>query len=100
MSRVEEKEVVQCKNKKVETKSKQQMCQALSPTVFNDKNCQAEKVKCGQGSHQRDMQLDKLAMLIQHKMSKKQKQVPQEDDKNCQINRRPLKSNMYADKKS
>ena len=39
-------------------------------------------------------------MLIQHKMSKKQKQVPQKDDKNCQINRRPLKSNKYADKKS
>ena len=30
-------------NKKVETKSKQQWCQALSPTVFNDKNQQADK---------------------------------------------------------
>ena len=40
VSRVEEKEVVQCINKKVETKSKQQKCQAPSPTAFNDKNCQ------------------------------------------------------------
>ena len=43
VSRVEEKEVVQCKNKKVETKSKHQKCQAPSPTGFNDKNCQAER---------------------------------------------------------
>ena len=45
------------------------------------------------------MWLDKPAMLIQHKISKKQKQVPQEDAKNCQIDRRPLKSNKYAGKK-
>ena len=37
-------------------------------------------------------------MPIQHKMSKKQI-VPQEDVKNCQINRRPLKSKMCSDKK-
>ena len=48
-----------------------------------NKNCQAEIVICGQGSQQKDMQLDKSAMLIQHKMPKKQKQVQQEDDKNC-----------------
>ena len=41
VSRVEEKEVVQCINKKVEIKSKQQKCQAPSPTVFNNMNCQA-----------------------------------------------------------
>ena len=35
MSRVQEKEVVQCKNKKVKTKSKQQKSQAPSPTVFS-----------------------------------------------------------------
>ena len=43
VSRVQEKEVVQCKKKKVETKSKQQKCQAPSPIVFNDKKSQAEK---------------------------------------------------------
>ena len=32
----------------------------------------------------KDMWSNGSAMLIQHKMSKKQKQVPQEDDKNCQ----------------
>ena len=67
---------------------------------IENKNCQAEKVICNQGSQQKDMWLDKPAMLIQHKMSKKQKQVPQEADKNCQINRRPLNSNRYAHKKS
>ena len=44
------------------------------------------KVICGQGCQQKDIQLDKPAMLIQHKMSRKLKQVPQEYDKNCQIN--------------
>ena len=34
-------------------------------------------------------------MLIQHKMSKKQKPVPQEDDKKCQIaNMWPVKPQM------
>ena len=47
---------------------------------------------------QKDMQSNGSAMLIQHKKSKKQI-VPPEDDKYCQINRRPLKSNMYADNK-
>ena len=63
---------------------------------IENKNCQVEKVICNQGSQQKDMWLDKPAMVIQHKMSKKQKQVPQEAHKNCQINRRPLKSNRYA----
>ena len=31
----------------------------------------------------KDMQSNGSAMLIQHKMSKEQKQMPQEDDKNC-----------------
>ena len=49
VSRVQETEAIQCMNKKVETKSKQQQCQAPIPTVFNDKNCQAEKVSiCSQ----------------------------------------------------
>ena len=46
-----ETEVVQYKKKKVETKSKQQKCQA---PVFNDKNCQAEKILiCGQRTPER-----------------------------------------------
>ena len=45
VSRVEEKEFIQCINKKVETKSKQQKYQNPSHTVFNKKNCQVDK-KC------------------------------------------------------
>ena len=44
----------------------------------------------------KDMQSNRPAMLVQHDMSKKQ-----EDDKNCQenINMRPAKSKVCADKK-
>ena len=80
VSRVQDTEVIQCMNKKVGRKSKQQQCQAPFPTVLNDNNCQAEKVLiCSQGSPKKDMQSNRSAMLIQHKMLKKQ-----EDDKNCQ----------------
>ena len=52
----------------------------------------------------KDMQSNGSAMLIQHKMTKlsrKSNIVPQEDHKNCRenINRRPMKSKMYVDKK-
>ena len=40
-SRVQETEVIQYVNKEVQTKSKQQQCQAPVPTVFVDKKCQA-----------------------------------------------------------
>ena len=43
MSRVQDTKVIQCMNKKCETKSKQQQCQAPIHRVFNDKNCQADK---------------------------------------------------------
>ena len=45
-----------------------------------NKTCQTEKVICSQGSQQKDIQLDKPAVLIWHNMLKKQ-----EDDKNCQF---------------
>ena len=48
------------------------------------KNCQAEKCDMQPKKPKKDMQSNKLAMLIQQKMSKKQKQMPQEDDKSCQ----------------
>ena len=77
MSRVET-EVVLCKKKKVETKSKQQK--------FNDKNCQAEKsVNMQPKKPEKDMWSNGPAMLIQYKMTKKSNTVKQEDDKNCQI---------------
>ena len=85
VSRVEEKDIFQCINKKFETKSKQQKCQAASPTVFNNKNCQAdESVYMCPKKPKKDMQLNEPAILIQHKKLKKQI-VPQEDDKNCQF---------------
>ena len=74
----------QCVNHKVQTKSKQQQCQA---TVLKGKNFQAEKCV--------HMQPNGSATLMQHNKSQKS----QEDDKNCQINRRPLKSKMCSDKK-
>ena len=81
VSRVET-EVVQCKKKKVETTSKQQMCQAQ---VFNDKNCQAEKsVNMWPKKPEKDMWSNGPAMLIQYKMTKKSNTVKQEYDKNCQ----------------
>ena len=70
--RVEEKEVVKCINKKVETKSKQKKCQALSPTVLNNKNCQPEQsVNMWAKNPKKDMQSNGSAMLIQHEMLKK-----------------------------
>ena len=97
VSKVEEKEVVRCINKKVETKSKQQKCQTPIHTVFNNKKCQAERnVNMWPKKPKKDMQSNGSAMLIQHKMLQKQK-----DEKNCQenINRRPLKSKVCADRK-
>ena len=47
------------------------------------KNCQAEKSNMLPVKPQMNMQSNGPAMLIQHKMSKKQI-MPQEDDKNCQ----------------
>ena len=47
-----------------------------------DKNCQAGKSDMQPKKPAKDMQSNGPAMLIQHKKSKKQ--MPQEDDKNCQ----------------
>ena len=93
VSKVEETEIIQYMNNEVQTKSKQQQCQV---PVFNGKKSQADENS--------NMQLKKPVKdmwsngpVIQHKMSKKH--MPREDDKNCQINRRPLKSKMCSDKK-
>ena len=61
VSKVQETEVIQCVNKEVQTKRKQQQCQAPVTTVFADKNSQAEKYDmqpkkskriCSQRNHQ------------------------------------------------
>ena len=57
-----------------------------------DKNCQAEKCDMWPVKPQMDMWSNGPTMLIQHRLTKKSKIVPQEDDKNCQVNRRPGKS--------
>ena len=44
-----------------------------------------------------DMQSIRPAVPIQYKMAM-QKIVPQEDDKNCQVNMRPVKSKVCSDK--
>ena len=64
-----------------------------------DKNCQAEKSDTWPKKPKKDKRSNRPAMLIQHRMLKKQ--MPQEDDKNCQknINMRPVMSKMCADKK-
>ena len=67
MSRVEEKEAVMCKNKKVKINSKHQQCQA---PVFNNKNCHTEKsVDMWPVKLQKDMKLKK----------------PVSKDKNCPV---------------
>ena len=43
VSRIEEKEGVQCKKKRKLKQKCKQKCQAPSPTLFNDNNCQAER---------------------------------------------------------
>ena len=43
VSKVQEAEVIQCLNQGVQAKSKQQQCQALVHTVFDDRNCQETK---------------------------------------------------------
>ena len=51
VSRVQQNEVIQCMEEKVETKSKQQKCQAPSPTVFKKRTVKLEKVLiCSQRS--------------------------------------------------
>ena len=45
-----------------------------------------------------DMQSNRPAVPIQNKMSKKHI-MPQEDDKNCQVYMKPMKSKLYSDKK-
>ena len=88
-------EVTQWKNQDVQKENKQQKCQTPSSIVFNNKNCQAEKsVNMQPKKPKKDMQSNGSAMLIQYKMLKKW-----EDDKNCQINGKPMKSKVCADKK-
>ena len=55
---------------------------------------------CGQNKPQKDMQSNRPAMRIQHKMTKKSKKqiVPQEDDKNYQSTKY-FESKIYSDKK-
>ena len=76
-------------------------CSKGEQSNIGDKNCQAEdkSVNMWPKKPKKDMQSNGSAMLMQHKMSKKQI-VPQKEDKNCQenIHRRPMKSKMYADK--
>ena len=81
VSNVEETEVILCMNKEVQTKSKQQQCQA---PMFNDKKHQVEKCDMQPKKPKKDVQSNGSAMLIQHTMTKKSKIVLQEDDKNCQ----------------
>ena len=77
VSKVEETKVIQCMNKEVQTRSKQQQCQA---PVFNDKKSQAdENSNIWLKTPVKDMQSN--GPVIQHKISKKH--MPQEDDKNC-----------------
>ena len=76
VSRVQKIEMNQCVNHKLQTKSKQQ----YQATVFKGRYFQAEKcVHMWSKKPTKDMQLNKPAMLIQHKMLQKQ-----ENDKNCQ----------------
>ena len=53
------------------------------PGILKPRTVKLKYVIHDQGSQRKDMQLNKPAMLIQHKVSKKQEQVLQ-DDKNCQ----------------
>ena len=70
---------------------------------IEDKNCQAEKSDMQPKKPKKDIQSNELAMLIQHKMSKKQILL-QADNKNCQSteyyepNKDQVKS-MSSDKK-
>ena len=87
VSRVQKIEMNQCINHKLQTKSKQQQCQS---TVFKDKNFQAEKcIHMWPKKPANNMWSNGSAMLIQHKKLKKQEN----------INRRPVKSKVCADKK-
>ena len=64
--------------------------------MFKGKNFQAEKcVHMWPKKPANDMQSNRSAMPIQHNKLQKS----QEDDKNCQINRRPLNSNTCSDRK-
>ena len=72
-------------------------CNKEEQSNNGNKNCQAENsAHMWQKKSKKDMQSNEPAMLIQHKMSKKQR-VPQEDDKNCQSKK--YYGLMCADKK-
>ena len=80
VSRVQETEVIQCVNQKVQAKCKQQHCQVPVHTVFDDRNCQETKdIHMWPVKPAMDMQSNKPAASLQQR-------VPQEDDKNCQFN--------------
>ena len=68
-------EVTQWKNQDVQKENKQQKCQVLSFTVFNNKNCQAEiSFNMQPKKLQKDVQLKKPAMKL----------IGLAKDKNCQ----------------
>ena len=54
-----------------------------------DRNCQADKSDMQPVKPPIDMQSNRPAVPIQNKMSKKQR-IPQDDDKNCQVNNEAL----------
>ena len=59
------------------------------------KNCQADKSDMWPVNPAKDMWSNRPAVTIQDKMSKI---VLQEDDKNCQVNMKPVKSKVCSDK--
>ena len=61
---------------------------------IENKDCQAEKCDIQPKKPIKDMQSNRSAVLIQHKMIKKSKIVPQGNDKNCQ-SKKVLCNNMY-----
>ena len=69
-------------NKEKSNSSKEQYNNTTCTRNNKNKNCQTEKCEMWPKKPQMDMWPNKPAMLIQHKMSRKQ--VPQEDDKNSQ----------------
>ena len=91
-------EVNQCETQMGQDKNKLMQCPSQANTAIEGRKGQKVNSAHMQSEEPKSCELWSNGPAIQQKMSNKH--MPQEGNKNCQSDRRPLKASMYSDKKS
>ena len=98
--KVSKTDVTQWKNQDIQEENKQQQAQTKDNTECSDNKCQETTIVHMWPQKPSSCNMWSKEPAIKYKKSNQVKlnQTSMEDDKECQINRRPLKSKMYEDK--